>query len=435
MFKIRKSIVLASTVGSIIEIYDLFLFGLLSSFIATSFFPPGASNTLIKTLLIFSIGYIARPIGSLVFGVISDYYGRKKSLYISILLMGISTLMIALLPGYNSLGNLSIALLVALRIIQGFSAGGEYTNAITFLIEHSNQKDRGFLGSLATMGTNIGALLAIAATTAFLYLQSTYHFSPEYWRALFLISVPGTLLGLYIRKHVPESIEFIKCTLSTENNSFWNIAKSCVCNVISNPKRSLALLFFTIQGVSVTSILLVYTPIFLTKTVGFNQAHAQTLNLLSIITLILVIPLAGKLSDKWGRMTLTALSSIGLFAISLVYFSLLNHGTQTSILMALIITSALTAGFAVSASVLIVEVLPINIRATSAALIYGAGAAIFGSSMPLFSELIVKLTDNPVAPGYLMSGLSLLGMIGFKLLHSHLNPKNSEITRARALQP
>jgi len=171
------------------------------------------------------------------------------------------------------------------------------------------------------------------------------------------------------------------------------------------------------------------------KIPGQVTAHAQTFNLFSIITLILVIPLAGKLSDKWGRMRLTALSSIGLFAISLVYFALLNQGTQTSILIALIITSALTAGFAVSASVLIVEVLPVEIRATSAALIYGAGAAIFGSSIPLFSELIVKLTKNPVTPGYLMSCLSCLGIIGFVLLRSYLNPKNSEVIRNQALQP
>ena len=216
---VNRKIIASGVIGNLLENFDVMLCAFLAQFIAKTFFPSNSLNdNLLHTFGVFLIGYLSRPIGSLVIGLYADQVGRKKMLIFSIVIVGICTAMIGLTPSYQAIGVSSTILFIFFRILQNVSVGGEYISSIAYLIESADKNKRGFFGSWVSFGFNFGSLLASLFAFLVIYLIEKNIFPEWGWRIVFLLSLLGTFVGLWIRRSLPESIEFILENSTTFKN-------------------------------------------------------------------------------------------------------------------------------------------------------------------------------------------------------------------------
>ena len=229
MFKISKKIMLSGAIGNALEMYDYFIWGLFSVYLTKEFLPPQSS--LSDIFFLFLITYILRPISGFVFGMLSDQLGRKKILTFCIFMMGICTTAVGLIPSYQSIGVISVFLLLFTRLIQAISVGGEYISSVSLLIESCEKNKRGYFGSWAAVGVNAGVLAASLIASILLYAMKL-HFIPSYgWRIAFIISFITMIVGYWIRSSIPESFEFIIENARKEKRPIYEIAKETLYTI------------------------------------------------------------------------------------------------------------------------------------------------------------------------------------------------------------
>jgi MFS transporter, MHS family, shikimate and dehydroshikimate transport protein len=390
-----KRIVVSSIIGTAVEWYDFLIYGIASALVFNKLFFP-LSDPALGTIAAFGtygVGFFARPLGAAIFGHFGDRVGRKAMLAITIVIMGLGTFLIGLLPTYGQIGIAAPIALVVLRLLQGIGLGGEWGGAVLMVVENAPTKNRGLLGSMVQLGYPIGNLTATGVLAALSQLPEG-EFLAWGWRIPFLISIFLVGVGLYIRMQLEETPAFRKVEADRAT------ARMPVVEVVTQHPRA----FFTAVGlklseISYVSIATVFAISYVTNQLGLPRSVILNAVLLSAVVGLFVIPLFGWLSDKLGRKTLFYASCAFAIAFAFPMFWLLDTKDATIITLAILaaITFGQLIGFGVGAP-WYSELFSARLRYSGASLGFQIGAAISGGLTPFAAAAFVAWTGGPTWP-------------------------------------
>ncbi|HAT9450082.1 TPA: MFS transporter [Legionella pneumophila subsp. pneumophila] len=413
--KHQTRIIVAGTLGNLIESFDMAICGLLSVYIA-KYLIGDASKGLFLVFLTFFAGYLARPIGAMIMGLLSDIYGRKIILAASILSMGVSTTFIGFIPPQSSIGIFSVITLLVLRIIQSFSCGAEYLNSSAYLVENAEASKKGYSGSWASFGAMSGML--VASLVALIVTYFTNHY-PEHdwliWRVPFVLALLGSSIGLYIRLCIPESMEYIMYYADKPKPKFKSLFSESINFIKNNKIQSLYVFVLSCLGVTTTFQIYIYGPM-QAHLYGHFQDHEIIMsNIISLIILLGVFPLIGKLSDKLNREKIVIFASIGFLVLSQPFFYALSHHDIFNLLLGQALIAIPAGAYYATVPVILSEMFPIKLRCTVLSVLYSTAASFSAGLAPLISLILVKNTGNSMSPSLITISLILfaLGIIGF----------------------
>ncbi|SCL24808.1 metabolite-proton symporter [Micromonospora inyonensis] len=398
----------ASFVGTAIEWYDFFLFGLVTATVFDRLFFPRLDPTAgtLASFAAFAVAFIARPLGGVLFGHIGDRIGRKATLILTLLIMAVGTSVIGLLPTYSAIGIWAPALLLIARLVQGLSAGGELGGAILIAVEPAPAKRRGYYGSWPTQGVNAGLALASAAYLSVVHLTGNSLLSWG-WRIPFLASTVLLLVGLYVRLRVLETPEFHKIRKSGQR------AGVPIAVILRHHKRALligmgALTAATIPFYIATLFTLSYGP----KQLGMSPQMILAGTVVAALVAVPLIPLLGALSDRLGRIRVLKAGAVYMALIAFPFFWLFETGEPVLIGLALLLV--LAVGTAVTFSVLtsfLAELFDAPVRYSGIALSYQLNAVLTSGPAPFVAAGLYAWANSswPVAV-YMIAG-SLVALV------------------------
>ena len=391
----NKKVLIASLTGSAIEWFDYFLYGTAAALVFNKIFFPMVDPVigLILSYLSFSLTFFIRPIGGVLFAHIGDRIGRKKTLVLTLSLMGGATVMIGLLPTYEMIGLWAPALLILMRIIQGMGIGGEWGGALLLAYEYAPEKRKGFFGSIPQAGVTIGMLMA-TFIVSLMTLFSEADFLSWGWRIPFLLSSVLVLLGLWIRKDIDETPDFQRVKASGQ------VAKAPLRDTLKHHWREVLIA----AGLKVVEtapfyIFSTFVVSYATSTLTYQKSQALEAVTLGALVATIMIPLMGLLSDKVGRQRMYAISVfvLGLFIVP--WFMLLNTGTTWGIVLATVIAfGVLWAPVTAVLGTLCSEIFRANVRYTGITLGYQLGAALAGGTAPLIATGLLAKYDGDWVP-------------------------------------
>jgi MHS family proline/betaine transporter-like MFS transporter len=394
----------AGMVGNVLEWYDFVVYGFLAVIIGELFFPSDDPMvSLLKSLGVFAVGFIMRPVGAVLFGHIGDRYGRKKALTISIIMMAVSTTAIGLLPTYAQIGILAPTLLVMLKLFQGLSVGGEYTTSVSFIVEHAPEGKRGLFGSVGILGAVVGILLGSASGAVITKILPEDQLYAWGWRVLFFTGILLGLIGYYVRKNIDETPKFIE--LEYEEL----IDKQPVFDVFRKAFKEFLKTFSlsTFQAVGFYTIF-VYIANHLSVFVKMPKSTALTINTISMIVLAVLIPFFGWLSDKIGRKPIILFSTGFTIIASYPLFKFISSGSAENALIGQVIFAVVVAGFMSILPTTLVEIFPTQIRNSGYSIGYNLPFAIFGGTAPLIATYLVKITGNTGSPAFYLIAAAIV---------------------------
>ncbi|MBW8639352.1 MFS transporter [Hoeflea sp. WL0058] len=395
----RRRVILSGLIGNTTEWYDFSLYGYFATVIGRQFFPADNPQTsLLAAFGAFAAGFLARPLGGVAFGRIGDRLGRKRALMLSILLMAVPTFLIGCLPTFETIGFAAPVLIVALRMAQGLSAGGEYTSSVAFLVEQAPENGRAFNAVWAPWGSVFGIMLGSATGFLLSSALTDSQIDAWGWRLPFLGSVliagVGYLLrnGLHAGQAAGGSDQPFRDAIGRYRGV---VAKVALLNVA--------------VGVGTYSTL-VYSVSYMEKIDQIGSRAAFGLNTAAMGFVLLITPLAARLSDRIGRKPLIIVGC-ALFAAGAIPFLELIHGPPLSLifLRKLGYVTALGLLFA-GATACMAEMIPTAVRCTGLALAYNISLACFGGATPLIATWLYVETGNPIAPAWWIAGGGAVGL-------------------------
>jgi len=413
--KTSTKALVASLIGSSIEWYDYFLYGTLAALVFNKIFFPTADPTvgLLIAYASFALPFFIRPLGGVIFSHIGDKIGRKKTLVLTLSLMGGATVLIGLLPTYETIGIWAPILLISLRLIQGLGIGGEWGGALLLAVEYAPKGRRGFFGSVPQMGVTIGLLLGTLSITLMTALPDN-QFLAWGWRLPFILSAVLVFLGLWIRNGIDETPAF------KEAKESENISKVPLIDTFRYNWRSVLIAVGLKAGETAPFyIFSTFIIAYATGHLGFTAT--PVLNAVTIGTIIttIAIPFMGSLSDKIGRKPLFIGGTIAIILYAFPYFYILSLGSTLWLTIATIIgLGILWAPVTAVLGTLFSEIFPTNVRYTGVTVGYQIGAALAGGTAPLIATALMNGFNNswvPVAIYMMFIGLiSLIAIFSAK---------------------
>ena len=392
-----RRVVAASMIGTTIEWYDFFLYGSAAALVFNRLFFPDY-DPLVGTMLAFAtyaLGFVARPVGGIVFGHYGDRIGRKHLLMLSLILMGVATVLIGLLPTYNQIGIWAPIALILLRLVQGFAVGGEWGGAVLMAAEHGDARRRGFWASWPQAGVPAGNLLAAGVLALMAGLQTEEDFLSWGWRVPFLLSALLVVVGWYIRNRVSESPMFEKALDEAEIPP-----KAPAMDVLRERPGALVLGAGLRIGENISYyILTVFSLTYLVDVAAESRSLALNALLAGAAVQFFAIPLFAMLSDRIGRRPVYAFGGLGLAAWSFAMFPLLGSGDNASIVLALVVGLVLHGAMYGPQAAFITELFPTRIRYSGVSLAYQLTAIVGGSLAPIIALALYQRYDSamPVA--------------------------------------
>jgi MHS family proline/betaine transporter-like MFS transporter len=396
---------LAGLIGNVLEWFDFAVYGYFASEIGSQFFPkssPGAQQLL--AFAVFALGFGARPFGSLVLGPVGDRIGRRALLTLSIMLMGGATLILGLLPTYQQIGVAAPLLLIAMRIIQGFSLGGEFTGSMVYTTEQASPLLRGLVSSSTAAGTTIGFILGSGSAWLVNALLPAEQVSSWGWRIPFVASFSLCVLGWFLRRGITETAEGLKAA-SVRPPFFASLVADWLPIVRT----------FGIVAMTNAAYYLAFTyAVERRKSMNVDAGSTFLLaNTLSLVVVLISKPLGGWLSDRIGRrrlmMALTAVTMAAIHtALSLMLYGGPGHFILGQIMLAVPLGMALGLHGA-----MLVEIFPLRTRVTSMSFAYSVTLALAGGTAPLVSAWLINTFNRPLAPA---DYIVVYGAIGLALM-------------------
>ncbi len=400
--------VAASAIGNATEWFDYGIYAYLAVYIGRTFFPsedPAVST--LASLGVFAISFLIRPIGGLVWGPLGDRIGRQRVLATTILLMAGSTFLLGLLPGYVTIGILAPIGLILLRMLQGFSTGGEYGGAATFMAEYAPDRKRGFYGSFLEFGTiagfTLGAPLALGCE-AILGPQAMQEWG---WRIPFLIAAPLGLIGIYLRRKLEDTPVFRELEAAGEVDKE---TKTQFRDLFSYWRPLLLLVGLVVTLNVVNYTLLSYMPTYLEGEIGLSSQQSLTLIIIGQVAMMILIPFTGALSDRVGRKPLWWVSIIGLFLLAIPMYQLMAQGFALAI-VGFAVLGLLYVPQLATISAMFPAMFPTHVRYAGFAIAYNVSPSLFGGTAPAVNQALINATGDPLIPAYYMMGACVIGAV------------------------
>lgn len=386
-----KKVVGASMAGTIVEWYEFFLYGTAATLVFSKiFFAAGTSelDAILAAFVTYAVGFVARPLGGIVFGHYGDKYGRKKLLQFSLVLVGGATFLMGCLPTFEAIGYWAPALLVTLRFIQGFAVGGEWGGAVLLVAEHSPNKSRGFWASWPQAGVPAGNLLATVALLVLTTTLSDEAFLSWGWRVAFWLSAVIVFVGYYIRTKVSDAPIFLEAHKQAE---VIKAASYGVFEVVKRYPRGV----FTAMGLRFGENVMYYLVVtfsitYLSVEVGTDTSTILWWMLIAHAIHFCTIPLVGKLADRVGRRPVYFAGAVTAATWGFFAFPMMNSGHNVVIMLAIIIGLMFHAFMYATQPAIMAEMFPTRMRYSGVSLGYQVTSIVAGSLAPIIA---VKLLD------------------------------------------
>ncbi|ROR15011.1 MFS transporter [Erwinia sp. JUb26] len=392
----------ATCVGNALEWFDIAVYGFFASYIAHAFFPTeDPSVSLLLTFGSFGVSFLIRPLGAIVLGDYADRVGRKKALLLSITLMMVGGLMITVMPTYSSIGVIAPIMILLARLIQGFSAGGEFGSSTAFLVEHFPER-RAFIASwqFATQGAS--TLMASAFGLGLTAWLTEAQIQEWGWRIPFAFGLLIGPVGLYIRRHVHEPASFVSQEKSV-----------APVKTLMGQQKNLLLLAMGLMVISTgVNYMLNYVPTYATKNLHLPGSTAFTATLVAGIILTVVTPLMGLWAEKVGRLPLLW-GSLIMLAVTIypAFLLVVNHTSPTTLILLVGWMALLKSVYFSTVPSMMADLFPMTTRASGMAISYNVAVTVFGGFAPLICTLLISLTGTPLAPSYYLVILALISAV------------------------
>lgn len=385
----RRSDLVAVNIGNAIEWFDWNVYAIFAPFFAAQIFQSDDPvSALLATLAVFAVGFLMRPIGGWLFGLIADRKGRRFSLALAIMLAAFGSLVIAVVPTFEQIGVFASVILLLARLIQGLSHGGETGSAFTYLAEIAPRGKRGLWASTPWVGVALGSMLATGMGALFTTVLTEEQMSSFGWRIPFVV---GALLGLYgliLRRRMAES-EVFEANQAAEKHTVrasdtWRI-------VVDNRKAVLTIAVLCVSGVVIFYTWFIFAPGYATTTFGVPANHALLAGLLGQAVFLVAVPLAGALSDRIGRKPMVFIYTIGFSLLAFPLEGILSRGTGLSVFVSMAIASLILAVACAPLGAIFTELVSTRVRATVVGMTYGGFSAVFGGTAPYLNTWLSSI--------------------------------------------
>ncbi|MBA8824130.1 MHS family proline/betaine transporter-like MFS transporter [Saccharopolyspora lacisalsi] len=400
-----------TSVGNMMEWYDFGIFAFLVPPISQVFFGGTTSaGSLVATFTMFAAAFVVRPLGGLFFGPLGDRIGRRRVLAITMITMAIGTLSIGLIPGAAAIGAWAPVLLLLARLVQGFSTGGEYAGAMTYLGEHAPDTRRGFLASWLEFGTLCGYVLGAAVATGITAVVPQEALLSWGWRIPFLIAGPLGLVGLYVRTRLEESPAYEEHVQDRDQQQ--DSVGEQLHDTVVKPWRPLLICVGLVLAFNVTNYTLTqYMPTYLSEEVGVAHTPALLIVLAVMVILMGLVTVGGWLSDRVGRNPILYVGCALLLVLSVPAFFALSQGGYVLVFLGTLLLGLTLLCFNSTLPAALPALFPVGVRYGSLAIAFNVSVAVFGGTTPLIAAALVATTGSELMPAFLLVGAGVIGAV------------------------
>lgn len=419
-----RKVAASSFLGNFIEWFDYASYSYFATVIATVFFPSSDKTVaLMETFGVFALSFLLRPLGALFWGSYGDKHGRKGALSVSILLMSGASFLIGCLPSYAAIGLAAPAMLLLLRMVQGFSASGEYAGAATFLGEYAPTKRRGLYCSLIPASTAIGLLAGSTLATVMTLHLSGDAMASWGWRVPFLLAGPLGLIAHYMRAKLADSPVYAQMSDALEQGGAageGGAKRSPLRELFRKyPKK----LFISFGACMLNAVgfytVLTYLPTYLSETVGMEASQSSTITTICLVLYVGMVFGMGHVSDRFGRKKVLIGACVAFMALTVPAFMILKTGLFWPVLLVeLSLCATLTANDGTLSSYL-AETFPTSVRFTGFAFSFNLANALFGGTAPFIATWLIWATGSSIAPAWYMVVVAAVALVAMVLSHEN----------------
>ena len=403
----RRTAILAGVIGNVLEWYDFAVYGYFVPVISQLFFPNQTPLvSLLLTFSVFGVGFVMRPVGSVVFGQYGDRHGRKRALSAVIFLMAASTFAVGLLPTYASIGVLAPLLLVVARLAQGLSGGGEWGGAAAYLVEYAPPGQRGLTGSWQQVSVGCGFLLGSLTAALLTTWIDPADMLAWGWRIPFLLGVLVGIVGAIMRWRLDDTPKF------AELQSQGHVAQSPLREAFTTFRKPTLIAFgITLHNTVGYYAVLIYLTTWLTNIVRMPRGTALWIGTACLLAFVVAVPFMGALSDRIGRRPLFIASCVGYIVLAYPLFLLASTGVPAYAFIAQLVLVLLLALYAGPGPAVYCELFPTQVRYTALSVGYNIPVAIFGGFAPFIATWLIQSTGNPLSPAFYVIAASLVTLV------------------------
>ncbi len=403
----RNRAIVAGVIGNILEWFDFGVYAYFVPVISQLFFPANDPlSSLLLTFAVFGVGFVMRPVGSILFGIYGDRFGRRRALSAVIFLMAFSTLAIGVLPTHQQVGVLAPILLVVIRLLQGLSAGGEWGGSTAYLVEFAPEGRRGYIGSWQQVSVGGGFLLG-SLSAAFINQVLPHDAVVSWgWRIPFIFGIVVGGVGAYLRWRLDDTPKF------TELEQHHEVSRAPFVEAVTTYRRET----LTIFGLTLHNTVAYYIPIVYMTSYIISQTHLSPSSALWIgttclLVFVILIPIWGALSDRIGRKPLLLLSSGGYIILAYPLFMMASSGSFALAFLAQLTMIVFLSFFSGACPAAYSEIFPTKVRYTALSIGYNIAVAIFGGFAPFIATWLIKVTGSNLAPAYYLIAAAVITFV------------------------
>lgn len=407
-----RRVVMAATVGNFVEWFDIGVYGTMSASLSKHLFDStDPVSALLSTFAVFAVGFVIRPVGGLVFGPMADRIGRNRVLVITVALTSLSTAAIGILPSYETIGVLAPLLLVVIRLLQGFGAGGETSSAVGLLYEYAPRDRRGFYTSLSA-ATGFLAFVASAGLALGLTLGLGDEAVNEWaWRIPFLVALPLGLIALYLRSQLDDSPVFRQMQSDEE------LSVSPLRETFQKARVAMLVLagLVVLKGVAHWT-LQTFMVSYMEDTLGFTMTESFLASTIAMAVVMVLIPIAGIVSDKVGRKPVLGVGAVGLFVLAWPAITLMTMENAPLAIAAMVLLALPVAAYDGAINAIMAELFPARIRTGAMAIPYNVAVSLLGGTAPYIAAWLTVTTGYKQAPSFylmLAAAVTFITLIRF----------------------
>ncbi|CAL8899781.1 proline/betaine transporter [Kocuria varians] len=409
----RRRVISASFIGNFVEWFDYAIYGYLAATIATVFFPDSDPQTaLLATFALFAISFFVRPLGGFFWGHLGDKMGRRTALSLSILIMTGATFCMALIPGHTTIGIFAPILLLIVRIVQGFSAAGEYAGASAFLVEYAPANRRGIYAAVVPASTAAGLLFGSLFVAGLSALLTSEQMDTWGWRIPFLLAAPMGLIGRYVRTKLEDTPVFQE--LAQEDDVMQAPVRDMFRHHWATLLRACGAVLLNAVGFY---MLLSYMPTYLSEEIGFGKTESFLATSLALLSYIGFIFLTGLASDRFGRKKLLISASVCFILFTVPLFVVLDEGSFLVVLLVQVLLGAMLTLNDGTLPSFLAEQFPTRIRYSGFAVSFNLSNAVFGGTAPFMATLLISLFHSDLAPAWYLVAAAAVSLVAVAFSH------------------